>query len=75
MNVITAYKTKSKVTIQLVDFEDAIRSNPYLILLSQTQVKKVKRMNMFDTSLMTSFPDKFMKQICNATYEIKDSER
>lgn len=75
MNVITAYKTKTNVTIHLVDFEDAIRSDPYLILLSQTQFKKVKRMNMFDTSIMTSFPDKFMKQIYNATYEIKDGKR
>lgn len=75
MNVITAYKTKTNVTIQLVDFEDAIRSDPYLILLSQTQFKKVKRMNMFDTSIMTSFPDKFMKQIYNATYEITDGKR
>lgn len=75
MNVITAYNSNNAITIKLVDFNDAIRSNPYLILLSQTQVKKVKRMNMFDTTVMTSFPDKFMKQICNAAYEIKDSER
>lgn len=75
MNVITAYNSNNTITIKVVDFNDAIHSNPYLILLSQTQVKKVKRMNMFDTTIMTSFPDKFMKQICNAAYEIKDSER
>lgn len=75
MNVITAYKTENRVTICLVDFNDAIRSDPYLILLSQTQLKKAKRYNLFDTEKMTAFPDRFMKQICNAAYEIKDSER
>lgn len=68
MNVITAIKHGDKVTVQLMDFEEAIRSDPYMILIHIDQWNRLKKKQMIDTNLMTTYPDKFLNKICNVCY-------